>query len=144
MSCRKLLKKKSHEKNKSLNTVPQMATVSEMPRCILVAEDNDSNYLLIKVILKKCDLTRACNGAEAVALAMQHHYDAILMDIKMPVMDGLEATRRIREVDKNVPIIAVTANTFDSDRAKAIEAGCSAFIAKPLKKSDVEMVLRKL
>lgn len=120
-----------------------MATVSEMPRCILVAEDNDSNYLLIKAILKKCDLTRACNGAEAVALAMQHHYDAILMDIKMPVMDGLEATRRIREVDKSVPIIAVTANTFDSDRAKAIEAGCSAFIAKPLKKSDLEMVLRK-
>lgn len=121
----------------------QPVSTSELPRSILVAEDNDSNYLLVKAILRKCELTRACNGAEAVTLAAQNHYDAILMDIKMPVMDGLEATRRIRDVDQGIPIIAVTANAFDSDRAKALEAGCSAFISKPLKKTDLEEVLRK-
>lgn len=130
------------EENKPAE-MAQSVTVPELPRSILVAEDNDSNYLLIKAILRKCELTRAYNGAEAVALVAQHHYNAILMDIKMPVMDGLEATRRIREVDKDIPIIAVTANAFDSDRTKALEAGCSAFIAKPLKRLDLEEVLRK-
>ena len=120
----------------------QSILTSELPRSILVAEDNDSNYLLVKAILRKCELTRAYNGAEAVALAAQNHYDAILMDIKMPVMDGLEATRRIREADQGIPIIAVTANAFDSDRIQALEAGCSAFISKPLKKTDLEEALR--
>lgn len=123
--------------------IVELVSTSELPRSILVAEDNDSNYLLVKAILKKCELTRACNGAEAVTLAAQNHYDAILMDIKMPVMDGLEATRRIREVDQGIPIIAITANAFDSDRVKALEAGCSAFISKPLKKTDLEEILRK-
>ena len=130
------------EENKSVDTT-QSVSISELPHSILVAEDNDSNYLLVKAILRKCELTRAYNGAEAVNLAAQRHYDAILMDIKMPVMDGLEATRRIREVDKEIPIIAVTANAFDSDRAKAIEAGCSAFITKPLKRLNLEEALKK-
>lgn len=130
------------EENKSVG-MTQTVSISELPRSILVAEDNDSNYLLVKAILRKCELTRACNGAEAVTLAAQNHYDAILMDIKMPVMDGLEATRRIRELDQDIPIIAVTANAFDSDRAKALEAGCSDFISKPLKKINLEEALRK-
>lgn len=137
-----------YEKERVINKnnpteMTQPVSTPELPRSILVAEDNDSNYLLVRAILRKYELTRAYNGAEAVTLAAQHHYDAILMDIKMPVMDGLEATRRIRAVDKDIPIIAVTANAFDSDRAKALEAGCSAFIAKPLKMSDLEEALRK-
>ena len=111
-------------------------------KSILVAEDIDSNYLLIKAILRTCHLTRASTGKEAVELAATHTFDAILMDMKMPVMGGVEATRRIREFDKDVLIIAVTANAFDSDRTEALAAGCNAFVAKPVKKRELEDLLK--
>ena len=100
---------------------------------ILVAEDNDSNYVLMNYILKKhYDYFRARNGQEAVELAESEKPDLILMDIKMPVMDGLEATRQIKGKNPDLPIIAVTANAFDSDRHAAFEAGCNDFISKPV------------
>lgn len=104
---------------------------------ILIAEDNDSNYLLVRHILKDYNLTRALDGADAVWKARNESFDLILMDMKMPVMGGLEATRRIREFNAKVPIIALTANTFDSDKGSAIEAGCNAFLAKPLSKKQL-------
>lgn len=110
-------------------------------KSILVAEDIDSNYMLVNAILKDYDLTRACTGKEAVEFASNFRYDAILMDLKMPVMDGIEATKRIRQFDKITPIVAVTANAFDSDKVEAMEAGCNAFVTKPLKKKDLEEVL---
>lgn len=110
-------------------------------KSILVAEDIDSNYMLVNAILKDYDLTRACTGKEAVEFASNFRYDAILMDLKMPVMDGIEATKKIRQFDKITPIIAVTANAFDSDKVEAMEAGCNAFVTKPLKKKDLEEVL---
>ena len=75
-------------------------------------------------------------------LAATHTFDAILMDMKMPVMGGVEATRRIREFDKDVLIIAVTANAFDSDRTEALAAGCNAFVTKPVKKRELEDLLK--
>lgn len=108
---------------------------------ILVAEDNDSNYLLVEAVLKDNKLTRAKNGAEAVVLAFENNYDVILMDIKMPVMGGLEATRKIREFNKEIPIIALTSNVFDSDKVDAIKAGCNDFISKPLRKQEIERLL---
>jgi CheY-like chemotaxis protein len=108
---------------------------------ILVAEDNDSNYILVDAILRSSHLTRAVNGVEAVDLASRNEYDMILMDIKMPLMDGLEATRKIREFDKKTPIYAVTANAFDSDKEKALAAGCTGYIAKPIKKSELISLL---
>ena len=111
-------------------------------KSILIAEDIDSNYMLVKAILKNVELTRAITGKEAVELAAARHYDAILMDMKMPVMNGIEATRKIREFDKITPIIAVTANAFDSDKVEAMEAGCDAFVTKPVKKKELEDVLR--
>lgn len=104
---------------------------------ILIAEDNDSNYLLVRHILKDYNLTRALDGADAVWKARNESFDLILMDMKMPVMGGLEATRRIREFNAKVPIIALTANAFDSDKGSAIEAGCNAFLAKPLSKKQI-------
>lgn len=104
---------------------------------ILIAEDNDSNYLLVRHILKDYNLTRALDGADAVWKARNESFDLILMDMKMPVMGGLEATRRIREFNAKVPIIALTANAFDSDTGSAIEAGCNAFLAKPLSKKQL-------
>lgn len=104
---------------------------------ILIAEDNDSNYLLVRHILKDYNLTRALDGADAVWKTRNESFDLILMDMKMPVMGGLEATRRIREFNAKVPIIALTANAFDSDKSSAIEAGCNAFLAKPLSKRQL-------
>ncbi len=100
---------------------------------ILVVEDNDSNYMLMSYILKKhYDFFRASNGLEAVEKAMSEHPDLVLMDIKMPVMDGLEATRNIRSQMPDLPIIALTANAFDTDRHAAMEAGCNDFLSKPI------------
>ena len=100
---------------------------------ILVAEDNDSNYMLMTYILKNhYELLRARNGQEALEVAMSERPDMVLMDIKMPVMDGLEATRLIKAKMPDMVVIALTANAFDSDRKMAMEAGCSDFLSKPV------------
>ena len=100
---------------------------------ILIAEDNDSNFILMTYILKKYyEFDRAKNGLEAVELAEKYHFDLVLMDIKMPIMDGLEATKAIKEKHPDLPVIALTANAFDSDRQLAIEAGCDDFLSKPV------------
>jgi CheY-like chemotaxis protein len=100
---------------------------------VLVAEDNDSNYTLMNYVLKRhYEYFRARNGQEAVELTELEKPDLILMDIKMPVMDGLEAARLIKAKHPDLPIIALTANAFDSDRHAAAEAGCSDFLPKPV------------
>lgn len=104
---------------------------------ILVAEDNDSNYLLVQHILKDYDLLRVTNGADAVEEIRNGSFDFVLMDLKMPVMGGLEATQKIREFNRNIPIIALTANAFDSDRTSALDAGCNAFLTKPVKQRQL-------
>ena len=102
-------------------------------RTILVAEDVESNFLLLKAIIGKTyTLLHAWNGKEAVEIYEQSQPDLILMDIKMPEMDGLEATRIIRKVSQEIPIIALTAFAFDDDRVKALEAGCNDYLTKPL------------
>ena len=100
---------------------------------ILIAEDNDSNFVLMSYILKKhYQFERAKNGQEAVEMVDKGQYDIVLMDIKMPIMDGLEATKAIKERHPDLPIVALTANAFDSDRQLAIEAGCDDFLSKPV------------
>ena len=100
---------------------------------ILVAEDNDSNFILMTYILKKFyQFERAKNGQEAVDMVEKGEYDLVLMDIKMPIMDGLEATKKIKETHPSLPIIALTANAFDSDRQMAFDAGCDEFLSKPI------------
>ena len=100
---------------------------------ILIAEDNDSNYILMSYILKKYyQFERAKNGQEAVEMAEKGGYDIVLMDIKMPIMDGLEATKAIKEKFPDLPVVALTANAFDSDRQLALEAGCNDFLSKPV------------
>ena len=104
---------------------------------ILVAEDNDSNFLLVRNILKDYDLLRVTNGVEAVEEIRNGKFDFVLMDLKMPVMDGLVATRKIREFNSDIPIVALTANAFDTDRASAMDAGCNAFLPKPVKRKQL-------
>lgn len=112
---------------------------------VLVAEDTDSNYLLISLILKKeFRVIRAHNGVEAVELCGKIRPALILMDVKMPEMDGIEATRRIRQSDDSVPIIAVTAFAFDRDRQRALEAGCDDYMAKPVQAVQLKEKIRAL
>lgn len=102
---------------------------------ILVAEDDDSNFKLIKAIIgKKCDIQWAKNGKEIVELYNTYKKDvkAILMDIKMPEMNGLEATKIIREDGCQIPIIMQTAYAFSSDRDNAMQAGASEVLVKPI------------
>ncbi|MEG1916274.1 MAG: response regulator [Muribaculaceae bacterium] len=108
---------------------------------ILVAEDNDSNFMLLKAILKGYEVSHALNGDEAVTMALENEYDVILMDIKMPIMNGIEATQKIREFNRTIPIIAVTANAFDTDRINALNAGCNSFITKPVKKDELLKII---
>ncbi len=101
---------------------------------ILVVEDDESGYMILYEILKStgADILRAENGIEAVKmLSLKKKPDIIIMDIKLPGMDGYEATRRIREKNKLVPIIANTAYAMPGDREKTIEAGCNDYISKP-------------
>lgn len=111
---------------------------------ILVAEDNDSNYLLMTFILKgHYEYFRAINGQEAVDKATTERPDLILMDLKMPKMDGLAATKQIKSMLPHMPIVALTANAFDSDRQQAIDAGCDAFLSKPVSAMDCLKTIEK-
>jgi len=112
---------------------------------ILVAEDNDSNFILMSYILKKYyTYDRAKNGQEAVEMVDKEKYDIVLMDIKMPIMDGLEATKAIKEKQPDLPIIALTANAFDSDRQLAFDSGCVDFLSKPVSSDLCLATIRKI
>lgn len=104
---------------------------------ILVVEDDESNFMLLNAILCNYSIERAHNGKEAVEMVAQKNYSIVLMDIKMPIMNGLEATLKIRKFNQQIPIIAVTANAFDADKEKAIGAGCNDIITKPIKSEDL-------
>ena len=119
------------------NHRPVFSEGSDRKLKILVAEDNDSNFLLVRNILKDYDLLRVTNGVEAVEEIRNGKFDLVLMDLKMPVMDGLVATRKIREFNSDIPIVALTANAFDTDRASAMDAGCNAFLPKPVKRKQL-------
>jgi len=104
---------------------------------LLLAEDSATNRKVIETSLSKLGLKvdAAENGSEAVKLAIENHYDLILMDLAMPEMDGLEATRKIRSIDgenKNTIIIAISANAFEEDRERCYAAGMDDFISKPI------------
>lgn len=109
--------------------------VEEFRPLILVAEDDDSNFKLIKAIIgKKCDIEWARSGEDIVELFKLHRQEtkAILMDIKMPVMNGLDATRIIRGFSQDIPIIMQTAYAFNSDKENAIKAGANEVLVKPI------------
>lgn len=107
-------------------------------KTILVAEDEESNFELVRIVLnKRYRLLRAHNGIEAVTINEEEHPDLILMDIRMPEMDGLDATRIIKEVNPATPVIALSAYAFEENINEAKAAGCDAFMAKPFKVEDL-------
>ena len=113
---------------------------------ILVAEDDDSNFKLIKAIIgKKCEILWAKNGEDIVNLFQENRdkAEAILMDIKMPNINGLDATRAIREMSADVPVIAVSAYAYEKDKIAAIESGCNDFLTKPVSADLLKMTINK-
>ena len=119
---------------------------------ILIVEYNVLNQRIVLFIIKKFnhEVTIANNGLEAVEKFRENKFDVILMDIMMPVMDGLEATVKIREAEqcyqqeKRTPIIALTANTMDNDRNKCLSYGMDEFLSKPFDMEKLKMVFNKL
>ena len=115
---------------------------------ILVVEDNQTNQRVIQLMLEKlgCNVIIAGDGAQAVQLCRHQTFDLILMDMQMPVMDGLEATRRLRALPppiSHVPILALTANALDEDRQRCLDAGMSAYLAKPIVRDELVAALRR-
>src|SRR5260370_29869523 len=106
-----------------------------MGKGIVVNGGTEDNRQIIRDLLTSFDyeLIEAVDGAEGVAMAQSHRPDLILMDIQLPVIDGYEATRRIRAIPElaQVPIIAVTSYALSGDEAKTREAGCDGYVAKP-------------
>ncbi len=116
---------------------------------ILLVEDNDINRLYASTILKKwnCHCDEAINGEIALELLRKNHYDLILMDVHMPVMDGLEATRMIRRnfdsPKKNIPIIAFTANAIKGEKEEYLEIGMNDYISKPFIPDELHKIIAK-
>lgn len=111
---------------------------------ILIAEDTDSNYILVKAILgKSYHLERAKDGMEAVTMFEELHPDLILMDMKMPNLNGLDATKIIRELSPGIPIIALTAYAYEHDRQAALDAGCNDFLIKPYTQEILKELINK-
>jgi two-component system cell cycle response regulator DivK len=103
---------------------------------ILVVEDNETNLYLIRFMLEKngYEVIEARDGAAGVELAIKEKPDLILMDVQLPDIDGLEATKRIRASEANgeIPIVALTSFAMPGDREKALAAGCTGYIEKPI------------
>ena len=113
---------------------------------ILVAEDDESNFKLIKAIINnRCDVLWARNGQEMLNLYEQHgeQADVLLMDLKMPLMDGLEATRIIRQSSPDIPIIVQTAYAFYEDQQQAMVAGATEVLVKPITLMALRNSLKK-
>jgi PAS domain S-box-containing protein len=116
---------------------PPIETDALRNKRILLVEDNEMNQLVAKTILEQSAMkvTVATNGAEAVEFAKNHPYDMILMDMQMPIMDGLKATKVIRNTGIKTPIIALTANAVKGERDKCLEVGMDDFLAKPFEEN---------
>ena len=113
-------------------------------RTILIAEDEDSNFKYLEIALRKTgvNILRAKNGNEAIQLVKDHtEIDLILMDIKMPEKNGLEATREIKQMKNDIPIIALTAYAMANDKEMSLEAGCDDYISKPVRRNRIYSVL---
>ena len=125
-----------------------MTTSSQPPRTILVVDDFDDTRLLLRTWLERRGfrVVEAENGIEAIDFATSESPDLIIMDMEMPRLDGLSATRRIRQQAtlSDVPIVAVSAYGADQFRALALEAGCDEYVSTPFEPKALEGIIRQL
>ncbi|MRT94685.1 PAS domain S-box protein [Ancylomarina sp. 16SWW S1-10-2] len=132
----------------NLDTVKEKSTTKQDKYTILIVEDEEINYLYIDILLRKFDLNlnviHAKHGKEAVEICKDNdEINIILMDIKMPIMNGFEATKLIKEFRPNIPIIAQTAYTSEKDREKVFSAGCDDFMSKPISNKILKEIIHK-
>ncbi|MFA6102443.1 MAG: ATP-binding protein [Victivallaceae bacterium] len=113
---------------------------------ILIAEDETDSYLYLELLLKNKvkRIDHAVNGAKAVELALKNRYTLILMDLQMPVMDGIEATRKIKQHLSDIPVIAQTAYVSLMEKERALQSGFDDYISKPVKKADLLAVINRV
>ena len=140
-------------KKKNMSTIRQDRKADLKGRRVLVAEDMDINAEILVMLLRMREVQadRAENGRIAVDMFSSHpvnYYDAILMDIRMPEMDGLEATEKIRSLvradAKTIPVVALTANAFDTDVQKSLQAGLNVHLSKPVEPEQLYSTLETL
>lgn len=116
-----------------------------MKKLVLVVEDNEQNLYLVTFLLEKngYEVIAARDGAEGVRKAKQERPDLILMDMRLPIMDGYEATRQVKSFPelKATPVIALTAYAMRGDRERTLEAGCDAYVEKPIVPEDLIRVV---
>ena len=128
--------------------VAQLSKIENATRTILVVDDFDDTRLLLRTWLQKKGfrVVEAENGNRAVAAAESVHPDLIIMDVEMPELDGLSATRKIRELTdfEAVPIVAVSAYGADQYRARALAAGCNEYVSTPFEPDELEQLIRAL
>lgn len=115
-------------------------------RVLLVEDDEINQELAVELLTRnRIEVVTANNGQEALAILKDQEFDGVLMDCQMPIMDGYEATRKIREQEKfkDIPVIALTANAMAGDREKDLEAGMNDHIAKPIKPDEMYITMAK-
>ena len=117
---------------------------------MLLADDNEINVLLGEELLNKlgCTVTIAANGVEAVTRIEEKNFALVLMDCRMPKMDGYQATAEIRRREaaaggRRLPVVALTANELESDRQKCLDAGMDDYVRKPFRRQDLERILKQ-
>jgi PAS domain S-box-containing protein len=122
------------------------AVATDRPLRVLLAEDNVVNQKLASLMLHKLghEVVVAGDGRQALELVLGGDFDLVLMDMQMPEMDGVEATRRIRDAGRVLPIVAMTANAMDADRDRCIEAGMNGFLAKPVRAPSLDAAIRSI
>jgi PAS domain S-box-containing protein len=130
--------------DKPVNETSEKSTIDLSDKSILVVEDEVTNYIYLEKLLdrEKAEIFWVENGLDAVEIAKRMDFDLILMDIKLPIMDGIEATRQIKQFKPNMVIVAQTAYTTPEDRTRALKAGCDDFISKPMRKDDLYKILK--
>jgi two-component system cell cycle response regulator DivK len=119
-----------------------------MSEKILIVEDNPQNMRLVEMALsaESYFLLEATNGEEALEIAKKERPDLIIMDVQLPKMSGLEVTRKLREIPEfnRTPIIAITAYAMKGDEEKALDAGCNAYLSKPIRARDLPNLIAKM
>jgi two-component system, cell cycle response regulator DivK len=134
----------THPPKEKENSSSAEHTDPDQKQVILVAEDDDINFFYLSIILRhpKVEVIHAKDGLDAVNLFREHpEITMVLMDLKMPRMNGFEATVRIKELNSSIPVIAITSYADDQSRQMALEAGCDDFLTKPVEK---ETLVRKI
>ena len=131
-----------------METVPKMMLPSDKRIKVLLVEDTEDNRFMMRRLLEMSsyEVVEAVNGKQAVEVAVQEQPDVILMDLSLPLIDGLGATRRIRQITElsQVPIIAVSAHDTSDFHNEAVAAGCDAYITKPIDFAQLEELVDQL